>query len=324
MSDRKKVAVAGAAGYVGGELIRLLIHHPQVDLVHASSRSQAGKKVSDVHRDLLGLTNLEFSDSYTDDVDILFIAMGHGKSIGYLEKITPTDDMMIIDMSRDYRLKEDSGNFVYGLCELNKSEIQNANRIANPGCFATCIQLALLPLAADGKLNSDVHVSAITGSTGAGQKPVATTHFSWRNNNVSVYKPFTHQHLGEIHQSIYQLQPNYEGFINFIPMRGDFARGIFANVYLESELNESQAIDLYNSYYKESPFVHVSNSPISVKDAVNTNNGILHVSKFENKIRIESAIDNLLKGAAGQAVQNMNLMNGWAEDDGLRLKPSAF
>jgi len=320
----KKVAVAGGAGYVGGELIRLLVHHPQLELSHISSRSQAGKKISDVHRDLISLTELSFSNELPQDIDVLFVAMGHGKSRDYINSLTLSPDTIIIDMSRDYRLKDDAEGYIYGLCELNKSDISNAQYIANPGCFATCIQFALLPLAANNQLNAEVHVTAITGSTGAGQNPIATTHFSWRDSNISIYKPFTHQHLDEIHQSIKQLQPNFDQEINFIPMRGDFTRGIFASVYLDSHPDEDEVIALYKEYYKNSPFVHVSDAPISVKDAVNTNNGLLHISKHGSKLRIESAIDNLLKGAAGQAVQNLNLIMGWREDAGLRLKASAF
>ena len=250
--------------------------------------------------------------------------MGHGKSREFLQKVNLEKSTKVIDLSRDYRLAEDAEDFIYGLCELNKDAIQQARRIANPGCFATCIQLGLLPLAAHSELNSEVHVTAITGSTGAGQKPLATTHFSWRNNNISIYKPFTHQHLGEIHQSVSQLQSGFDQDINFIPMRGDFTRGIFASIYLNSDLSESEARGLFDNFYADSPFVHRSESPISVKDVVNTNNGLLHVSKHGNKIRIESAIDNLLKGAAGQALQNMNLMMGWNETTGLLLKGSVF
>jgi len=320
----KSVGIVGGAGYVGGELIRILLQHPEVQVKYISSRSQAGRAVSDVHRDLLGSTDLKFTDSYDGDIDVLFLAMGHGKSLPFLEKVELNADTIVIDLSRDYRLKEDAQDFVYGLCELNKSEIKSAKRIANPGCFATCIQLALLPLAAAGKLENDVHVTAITGSTGAGQQPSPTTHFSWRNNNISIYKPFTHQHLDEINQSIHQLQNDFDAEVNFIPMRGDFARGIFASVYLNSNLSEPEAHDLFDVYYKDSPFVHRAQSPISVKDAVNTNNGLLYVAKSGNKIRIECAIDNLLKGAAGQAVQNMNLIMNWDEHCGLRLKANAF
>lgn len=319
-----RAAVTGAAGYVGGELIRLLIQHPHIELVQVSSRSQAGLPVSEVHPDLLGWTDLTFTDSYVVDVDVLFIAMGHGKSEEYLEKAVVPSSCRVVDMSRDFRLIDDAGDFVYGLCELNRDQIKTALRIANPGCFATCIQLGLLPMASAKKLNSEIHVTAITGSTGAGQKSVNTTHFSWRNNNVSIYKPFTHQHLGEIRQSIVQLQPSYGEAINFIPMRGDFTRGIFASIYFKSEMGQDEAIAMYEDYYRSSPFVHISPNPLSVKEVVNTNNAKLNITTHQGKIRIESIIDNLLKGAAGQAIQNLNLMMGWEEKSGLQLKGSAF
>ena len=322
--SKVKVGVVGGAGYVGGEMIRLLMHHEHCDLSFVSSRSQSGKAIHEVHPDLTGWTDLLFVDTYTTDVDVLFLCMGHGKSKTYLEKSTVNQDCVIIDLSRDYRLKEDAEGFAYGLCELNKKEIATAKKIANPGCFATCIQLGLLPLAAHQKINSDIHLTAITGSTGAGQNPVATTHNSWRNNNISIYKPFTHQHIDEIEQSIKQLQPDHQGDINFIPMRGSFTRGIFASMYLESDLTEDEAYQLFVDYYKGSPFVHLSKKPISVKEVVNTNNGKIYISKHKNKLRIESVIDNLLKGAAGQAVQNMNLVMGWEEITGLKLKGSAF
>ncbi len=319
-----QAGIVGGAGYVGGEVIRLMLNHPKIDIKYVSSRSQVGKALHEVHRDLLGSTELTFSDSYDTDVDVLILCMGHGKSSKYLEKVNVPPETVIIDLSRDFRLNADAGNFVYGLCEMNKQDIKKSNRIANPGCFATCIQLALLPIADAKQLDSEVHVTAITGSTGAGQKPVSTTHFSWRNNNISIYKPFSHQHLGEISQSVTKLQPSFDQEINFIPMRGDFTRGIFASVYFDSDLDEKEALKLYKDYYEDSPFVHLSNAPISVKDVVNTNNGYLFVAKHGNKLRVESAIDNLQKGAAGQAIQNLNLVMGFPEDMGLRMKPSAF
>ena len=318
------VGVVGGAGYVGGEMIRLLLQHDQCHLKFASSRSQAGKHLHSVHPDLRGWTNMSFTDSYDVDVEAIFLCMGHGKSKEYLEKVQVDDNCKIIDLSRDFRLMKDAGDFIYGLCELNKSEIKNASHVANPGCFATCIQLALLPLAAKKLLNNEIHVTAITGSTGAGQNPVPTTHNSWRNNNISIYKAFNHQHLDEIYQSVGQLQVGFNQTINFIPMRGSFTRGIFANTYLESNLTEDEAKMLFANYYADSPFVHVSERSISVKEVVNTNNALIHISKHGSKIRIESAIDNLLKGAAGQALQNLNLMFDWPEDSGLRLKGSAF
>ena len=322
--NKVNVGVVGGAGYVGGEVIRLLLQHDHCHLKYTSSRSQAGKPIYTAHPDLKGWTDLKFADEYNNDVDVLFLCMGHGKSKSYLEKAAVKGDCKIIDLSRDYRLNNDAKGFVYGLCELNKSLIQKATHIANPGCFATCIQLALLPLAANGRLNKEVHVTAITGSTGAGQNPVATTHNSWRNNNISIYKAFNHQHLDEIYQSVKELQPGFDQTINFVPMRGSFTRGIFASTYLECDLREEEAKQIYNTYYADSPFVHISDDSISVKEVVNTNNALIHLSKHGSKIRIESAIDNLLKGAAGQAVQNMNLMFGWPEDLGLRLKGSAF
>lgn len=317
-----KVDIVGGAGYVGGEMIRLILQHPHCEINKVTSRSQAGKKLYHVHPDLKGWTDLQFEENDTSTAEITFLCMGHGKSKEYLEKTKPVN--IIIDLSRDYRLKKDAGNFVYGLCELNKTEIRKSKKIANPGCFASCIQLGLLPLADKQLIRSDIHVTAITGSTGAGQNPVSTTHNSWRNNNISIYKPFTHQHLGEITQSIHQLDSEFDKEIIFIPMRGSFTRGIFASMYLENSLSTEEAIELYTAYYKDSPFVHVSKEPISIKEVVNTNNTIIHLEQKNGKLRIESILDNLVKGAAGQAIQNMNLIMGWPEDAGLRLKASAF
>ena len=319
-----KAGIVGGAGYAGGESLRLLLGHPSIDLHFVTSKSQMGKKVSDVHMDLRGWTDLEFSAPKLNEVDVLFLCGGHGFSKDFLASNEVPSEVVIIDLSRDFRLKEDAQDFVYGLCELNKADIKSGKKIANPGCFATCIQLGLLPLAKHGKLNSDVHITAITGSTGAGQKPVATTHNSWRNNNISIYKPFTHQHLGEIKQSVSQLQSGFSHDMNFIPMRGSFTRGIFSSVYFKTDLSIEAAWSLFEDYYKDSPFVHLSKEAISVKEVVNTNNAFIHLSKFEDKLRIESVIDNLLKGAAGQAVQNMNLVLGLPEQEGLFLKGSAF
>ncbi len=322
--NQLRIGIIGGAGYVGGEMIRLLLHHDLCKIVYISSKSQAGKQVHSIHSDLNGWTDLKFQEEKQIDVDVIFLCMGHGKSKEYLKKMPVKDDCIIIDLSRDFRLNEDRNDFIYGLCELNKEKIKKSKRIANPGCFATCIQLGLLPLAANHQLESEVHVTAITGSTGAGQNPIPTTHNSWRNNNISIYKAFNHQHLGEIVQSLSQLQPGFKNNVNFIPMRGSFTRGIFASIYLDSELSEEAAIDIFKSYYETSPFIHISDIPISVKNVVNTNNGIIHIARYGQKLRIESAIDNLLKGASGQAVQNLNLVMNWPETMGLKLKASAF
>ena len=318
------VGIVGGAGYVGGEMIRLILNHEHCDLQFVSSRSQAGKELHSVHPDLKGWTNLKFTQETNQQPDVLFLCMGHGNSKNFVEEHRPGDECLVIDLSRDYRLEDDADGFVYGLCELNKESIKSSNRIANPGCFATTVQLGLLPLAAEHKLTAEVHVTAITGSTGAGQNPLPTTHNSWRNNNISIYKAFTHQHLGEIYQSIMQLQKEAIPKIRFIPMRGSFTRGIFASIYLQSDLSEEAAISLYDQFYKDSPFVHVTDAPISVKEVVNTNNALIHISKHDDLLRIECAIDNLLKGAAGQAVQNMNIIQGWDEDAGLKLKASVY
>ncbi len=319
-----KVGIIGGAGYVGGEMIRLILNHDHCDLQFVSSRSQSGNYLHSTHPDLKGWTDQKFSDASIQRADALFLCMGHGNSKRFIEENEPGKECLVIDLSRDYRLKNDAEDFVYGLCELNREIIQSSNQIANPGCFATAIQLGILPLAAGHHLKSDVHVTAITGSTGAGQNPLPTTHNSWRNNNISIYKAFNHQHLGEIHQSIRQLQDGKEATIHFIPMRGSFTRGIFASIYLESDLSEHEAIELYNDYYHPSPFVHLSESSISVKEVVNTNNALIHISKHDHLLRIECAIDNLLKGAAGQAVQNLNIRNGWEEASGLMLKASVY
>ena len=322
--SKKKIGIVGGAGYVGGEAIRLILNHPQCEIEFVTSRSQEGKNISDVHPDLIGQTQLKFTAEYNTNVDVIFICMGHGQTVKYLEKVLVPEECVVIDLSRDFRLKEDAREFIYGLCELNKDEIKRSHRIANPGCFATCIQLGLLPFAQEGLLTNEIHITAITGSTGAGQKPLPTTHNSWRNNNISIYKAFTHQHLGEIKQSIIQLQGGLNIPINFIPMRGSFTRGIFSNIYFNCSESIATIFELFESYYGDSPFVHISTDPISVKQVVNTNNALIHISKHDGKVRVESIIDNLLKGAAGQAVQNMNLIMGWSEDLGLKLKATAF
>ncbi len=319
-----RVAIAGGAGYTAGELIRLLINRKDVEITYILSMSNAGNAISDVHADLLGEINMVFASSIDfNNVDIIFLCMGHGKSKEFLNETYIPDNVKIIDLSTDFRLKTGNNNFIYGLPELNKKEIKNSNYIANPGCFATAIQLSILPLADKGILN-ELHINAITGSTGAGQKPIATTHFSWRNNNVSVYKAFNHQHLNEIKQSIMQLQPNFNHDINFIPTRGDFSRGIMAVTYTKCDLSLDEAKELYNRYYKSHPFVIISDKNPNLKQVVNTNKAIIYLEKHNDKLLIISLIDNLLKGASGQAVQNMNLIFNLNEDEGLKLKAVAF
>jgi N-acetyl-gamma-glutamyl-phosphate reductase len=317
--------IVGGTGYTAGELIWLLLHHPSVDLKFVYSNSQSGKAVTSVHTDLKGDTNLQFSNEL-QPVDVLFLCLPHGKAKEFLEANPVSDNTKLIDLSHDYRLGQKLGekSFVYGLPELNKEATQGANYVANPGCFATGIQLALLPLAKKGLLKQEVHITAITGSTGAGAGLSATTHFSWRSNNLSVYKAFEHQHLGEIRQSLQQLDSGFQQDINFVPMRGDFARGIFASLYTGVDISLEETYQLYEQYYQEAPFVVVSREEISLKEVVNTNRCFLQLQKHGNKLLILSAVDNLLKGASGQAVQNMNLMFGLEETAGLRLKPTKF
>ncbi|MGN0220578.1 MAG: N-acetyl-gamma-glutamyl-phosphate reductase [Prevotella sp.] len=340
----KRIGILGAAGYTGGELIRLLVNHPEVEIVFANSESNAGNKVSDVHEGLLGDTSLCFtSEMPFDEVDVVFFCFGHGKSEEFLRSHVIPEHVRIIDLAQDYRIAAPGaydaakpmtpGNhdFVYGLPELNREKIQEARHIANPGCFATCIQLALLPAAKMQLLQHDVAVNAITGSTGAGQKPSATTHFSWRNGNMSIYKPFTHQHLAEICQSINTLQqaPRVGGAgtgpsIDFIPYRGDFARGIYATQVVKTDMDLNTIVQVYKDFYADAAFTHYSDSAIDLKQVVNTNKCVVHCEKYGNKLLVTSCIDNLLKGAVGQAVQNMNLMFGFDEREGLRLKASGF
>ncbi len=321
------VGIAGGAGYTAGELLRILINHPFVEIKTIKSTSFAGKKVSEVHQDLMG-SELLFTKELDLDVEVLFLCMGHGKSRLFLQENKVPESVSIIDLSHDFRLKNTQTiagrTFVYGLPETNKEVIKTASNIANPGCFATAIQEALLPLAHKGWLNNEVHINAITGSTGAGQQPTETTHFSWRSNNVSVYKPFTHQHLDEIGETLVQLQPEFENELNFIPIRGNFTRGIFATLYTKRDQPIDEIIHGYKSYFEEHPFVHISDKPIHLKQVVNTNNVILHLEKHDNKLLITSIIDNLIKGASGQAIQNMNLMFGLDETTGLQLKGSIF
>jgi len=316
-----KAGIIGGGGYTAGELIRVLLYHPEVKINFVLSQSQSGKLVSDVHDDLVGECYLHFTDEVSFDVDVLFLCMGHGRSKTFVESHPIPAAVAVIDLSNDYRL---DGSFVYGLPELHKTAIQQSKRIANCGCFATAIQLALLPLASQHLLQTEVHVHAITGSTGAGQSPAPTTHFSWRNNNLSIYKAFNHQHLGEIKQSLQHLQPNFDKAINFLPVRGDFARGIYASAYIDCDLREEEAYQLYEEYYAEAPFTHLSRQNPNLKQVVNTNKCILHLEKHGNKLLIISIIDNLLKGASGQAVQNMNLVFGKAETMGLQLKSVVY
>lgn len=318
-----KVGVIGGAGYTAGELIRILLNHPGADICFVQSSSQAGLPVTAIHTDLVGDTDLVFVADADYSVDVLFLCMGHGRSRSFVEAIPEAFKGKIIDLSHDYRLKATADGFVYGLTELNRELIQQAEKIANPGCFATAIQLALLPLAKEKHL-TEVHVHAITGSTGAGQACSDTTHFSWRNNNASVYKSFQHQHLGEIGESMVQLQTDFSEAINFVPMRGNFPRGILASVYLESDLDQQAAQQLYEQYYAAHPFTHVVAGNPDIKQVVNTNKALICIKKHGTKLHIISVIDNLLKGASGQAVQNMNLLFGLDEAEGLRLKPVAF
>ena len=316
--------IIGAAGYTGGELIRLLLGHPDVQIVFAQSTSHAGDPVWKVHTDLVGETDLVFSpDAPVMEADVVFLCGGHGNSRDTLAGFPPGFKGAVIDLANDFRLKADAGDFVYGLTDAFKDRIAKARHIANPGCFATSIQLATLPLAAIDKLG-EVHVTAITGSTGAGQKLQETGHFSWRTNNLSVYKAFTHQHLAEIKETLLSFSPGWCGKINFVPVRGDFARGIMASVYTECDLAEEEAVKLFKAFYAKSPFVTVVDSNPDLKMVVNTNKAVLYVRKYGDKLHIISMIDNLLKGASGQAVENMNIIFGLPQDAGLRLKASKF
>lgn len=325
--NKLRVAIAGATGYTGGELLRILLNHPYAEVVAATTTSEAGTPVCDIHRDLVGETDLRFGTELNDP-DVIFLCLGHGISRQFLDSHKIDDKCRIIDLGNDFRLDGEYGgrHFVYGLCESAREEIRKAHDIANPGCFATAIQLALLPLAGAGLIEDEIHVTAVTGSTGAGKKPGETTHFSWRNDNLSIYKLFSHQHLGEIRMNLGKVSGSKEPVVNFVPLRGDFARGIFASVYTRAK--EGMSVEdyrkLYDEYYGASPFVFHCDRDISMKEVVNTNKGLLHLEVHDGYVHIASAIDNLVKGAAGQAIQNMNLMFGLPEDCGLHLKPSAF
>ena len=318
------VGIIGGAGYTAGELIRVLLWHPVAHIKFIQSSSHSGEKITKVHRDLIGETDLAFNDADFETVDVIFLCSGHGMSKTFMEENELPKHLKIIDLSTDFRHEFGGNDFVYGLPELQKENIESAEKIANPGCFATAIELALLPLASEHILNNEVHVNAITGSTGSGQRPTSTSHFSWKNNNVAIYKPFDHQHLTEIHQSVKQLQPDFNHAINFIPVRGNFSRGIMATVYTECDWTQQEIVDNYSFYYKDHPFVTIVDEILDVKQVVNTNKCLLYPTKYGSKVMIVSIIDNLLKGASGQAVQNMNLMFGLDETTGLNLKPVAF
>lgn len=315
----------GAAGYTGGELIRLLLNHPQAEIVFANSESNAGNLVADVHEGLYGDTDMRFTDQMPfDKVDVVFFCFGHGKSGQFMKEHKIPDGVKIIDLAQDFRLEADGNDFVYGLPEINKGRIATAQHVANPGCFATCIQLALLPAAKMGLLTKDISVNAITGSTGAGQKPSATAHFSWRTGNMSIYKAFQHQHVPEIRQSLRQVQGFLDASIDFIPYRGDFARGIFATAVVRTGKPTEEIVESYKAFYSDATFTHYCDKAIDLKQVVNTNKCLVHCDKYGDKLLITSTIDNLLKGAVGQAVQNMNIMLGINEKTGLKLKASAF
>lgn len=323
-----QVGIIGGAGYTAGELIRLLINHPNVEINFVYSTSNAGNNISNIHQDLVGDLSLKFTDTVNPNVDVLFLCLGHGNSVKFLSANAFSETTKIIDLGNDFRLVKDKmfngKTFVYGLPELQREDIKKANYIANPGCFATAIQLALLPLAEKGLLNNDVHINAVTGATGAGTSLSETSHFPWRDNNFSYYKPFTHQHLGEINQSVKQLQNGFDSEILFMPNRGNFSRGIFATLYTNFEGSLEEAKALFKAYYKDAKFTFVSDDVLHLKQVVNTNKCLIHLHKYNGKLLITSIVDNLLKGASGQAIQNMNLMFGLEETTGLNLKATYF
>ena len=320
-----RVGILGAAGYTGGELIRLLLNHPEAEIVFANSESNAGNPVADVHEGLYGDTELCFtSEMPFDSVDVVFFCFGHGKSEAFLKEHSIPENVKIVDLAQDFRREAPDHDYVYGLPEINKERIAKAQHVANPGCFATCIQLGLLPAASMGLIKGSVAVNAITGSTGAGQKATATTHFSWRNNNMSIYKAFTHQHVPEIRQSLRQVQGHLDADIDFIPYRGDFSRGIFATEVIKTDRPLEEIVEAYKAFYRDARFTHYVDKAIDMKQVVNTNKALVHCDKYGDKLLVTSTIDNLLKGAVGQAVQNMNIMFGLDEATGLNLKSSAF
>ncbi|MDD3210472.1 N-acetyl-gamma-glutamyl-phosphate reductase [Bacteroides graminisolvens] len=320
-----RAGIIGGAGYTAGELIRLLVNHPEAEIVFVNSSSNAGNRITDVHGGLYGECDLVFTDELPlDKIDVLFFCTAHGDTRKFMESHNIPESLKIIDLSMDYRIASSEHNFLYGLPELNRRAICKASRVANPGCFATCIELGLLPLAKHLMLNSDISVNAITGSTGAGVKPSSTSHFSWRNNNMSIYKAFDHQHIPEIKQSLTQLQNSFNVEIDFIPYRGDFPRGIFATLVVKTKVDLHEITRIYEEYYERDSFVHIVDKNIDLKQVVNTNKCLIHLEKHGDKLLIISCIDNLLKGASGQAVHNMNLMFNLEETVGLRLKPAAF
>ncbi len=323
-----EVGIIGGAGYTAGELIRLLLHHPNTNINFVYSTSNAGNKLCKVHQDLIGSTEIEFTQEINADVDVLFLCLGHGNSTAFLENNSFSENTKIIDLSNDFRLVADKNfngkEFIYGLPELQKEAIKSANYIANPGCFATALQLAILPLAENGLLKDDVHINAVTGATGAGTSLSKTTHFTWRDNNFSHYKAFNHQHLGEINQTVNQLQADFDSEINFMPNRGDFSRGIFSTTYTKFDGSLEEAKKIYKEFYKDAAFTFVSEESIFLKQVVNTNKCLVQLEKHGNKLLITSTIDNLLKGASGQAIQNMNLMHDFEETLGLNLKANYF
>jgi N-acetyl-gamma-glutamyl-phosphate reductase len=324
MSTKIKIGIVGGAGYTGGELLRILVNHPNADIVFVHSNSNAGNPIYKVHTDLIGSTDIVFNGELSSAIDVLFLCVGHGDALKFLQANPIESHIKIIDLSQDFRIEKEGNDFIYGLPEMQREQIKTAKHIANPGCFATAIQMGLLPLAAEKVLTSDVHVSGITGSTGAGQSLSQTSHFSWRNNNMSVYKALDHQHLKEIRQSLKNLQSSLDVNIHFIPYRGDFTRGIIATMYTPCEWTLDEAKAKYKSYYASHPFTHVVDENIDLKQVVNTNNCLLYLEKHGNQLMIVSIIDNLLKGASGHAVQNMNLMFGLEETTGLRLKAASF
>ncbi len=319
-----KVGIIGGAGFTGGELLRLLVNHPEVEVAFVHSNSQQGKPVAVVHKDLKGEIDLYFEQKAPPPLDLLFLCMGHGKSEKYLEQQPLEATTRIIDLSHDFRMSKAGNPFVYGLPELNRDQIKTAKRIANPGCFATAIQLALLPLAANQLIVNDIHVNAVTGATGAGAGLLPTTHFSWRQNNLSIYKAFEHQHLAEIRQSLKQAGNSQLPEINFIPVRGDFTKGIFCTAYTEVSGNLDEFQKIYEQYYMDHPFTLISEEPVSLKEVINTNKCYLHLQYHHGKLLVTSIIDNLIKGASGQAIQNMNLMFQLPERTGLKLKATGF